>query len=68
MLITELTPKERLDLLTRAQLGRLACAKDGKLYIMPLFFAYHDNYFLFGILIRSERLSGCVPTRSSASK
>ena len=45
MLITELTPKERLDVLTRAHLGRLACAKDGQPYIVPIFFAYHDNYF-----------------------
>ena len=67
MLITELTPKERLDLLTGAQLGRLACAKDGQPYIMPLFFAYHDNYF-FSASSYGQKIERCVPTHSSASK
>ena len=44
MLITELSPKEALDVVTRAHLGRLACAKDGQPYIVPISLSYGDHY------------------------
>ena len=43
MLIQELTRQASLDLLTRAHLGRLACAKGAQPYIVPFYFTYfHD--------------------------
>ncbi len=44
MLIQELTREECLDLLDRAHLGRLACAHETQPYIVPVYFAYDDDY------------------------
>jgi len=43
--IQETTRQASLDLLARAHLGRLACARDGQPYVVPIHFAYQDNYF-----------------------
>ena len=43
MLIQELTSQASLDLLTRARLGRLACAQGSQPYIVPIWFAYADG-------------------------
>jgi nitroimidazol reductase NimA-like FMN-containing flavoprotein (pyridoxamine 5'-phosphate oxidase superfamily) len=40
MLIHELTPKECADVLLRNHLGRLACAKDGQPYVVPIHFSF----------------------------
>jgi nitroimidazol reductase NimA-like FMN-containing flavoprotein (pyridoxamine 5'-phosphate oxidase superfamily) len=44
MLIQELTRKECLDLLDRAHLGRLACAHESQPYVVPIYFAYDNDY------------------------
>ena len=44
MLIRELSRQESLDLLARSRLGRLACARGAMPYIVPLYFAYDDEY------------------------
>src|SRR5262249_15849460 len=44
MIIQELTRSECLDLLRRARLGRLACARDNQPYIVPMYFAYALDY------------------------
>lgn len=44
MLIRELGRQESLDLLARSRLGRLACARGAIPYIVPLYFAYDDEY------------------------
>ena len=44
MIIRELTGQASVDLLSRSRLGRLACTKGSQPYVVPLFFAYHDNY------------------------
>jgi nitroimidazol reductase NimA-like FMN-containing flavoprotein (pyridoxamine 5'-phosphate oxidase superfamily) len=41
--IRELTKQASLDLLARTHLGRLACTRNGQPYIVPAYFAYHDN-------------------------
>jgi len=41
MIIKEMTQQEIRELLERATIGRLACAKDGQPYVIPLTFAYH---------------------------
>lgn len=43
MIIRELTTEAKLDLLTRIQFGRLACAKANQPYICPIYFAYYEN-------------------------
>ena len=43
MVIRELTTEASVDLLTRIHLGRLACAKANQPYVLPIFFAYHEN-------------------------
>ena len=40
MLIHELTPAECRDVLWRAKLGRLACAKDDQPYVVPIQLSY----------------------------
>ncbi len=48
MLIQELTKQESLELLGRANLGRLACAQGAQPYIVPFNFVfYHDCLYSF---------------------
>jgi uncharacterized protein len=42
--IQEMTRQASLDLLARAHLGRLACTREGQPYVVPIHFAYQDNY------------------------
>ena len=44
MLIQELTRQASLEVLARTHLGRLACARGMQPYIVPIHFAYQDNW------------------------
>ena len=44
MLIHDMTRQASIDLLARMRLGRLACAHQGQPYIIPIHYAYDDNY------------------------
>ena len=44
MLIQELTRQDSLDLLARTHLGRLGCSQAGQSYVVPIYFAYCDNF------------------------
>lgn len=44
MLIRSLSSVECTRLLSESRLGHLACAKDGKPYVVPIYFAYADNH------------------------
>jgi nitroimidazol reductase NimA-like FMN-containing flavoprotein (pyridoxamine 5'-phosphate oxidase superfamily) len=44
VLIQELTRQASLDLLARTHLGRLACAKGNQPYVVPVYFAYANEY------------------------
>ena len=44
MLIQEMTGQACLDMLARAHLCRLACAQSGQPYVVPSYFAYHNNF------------------------
>ena len=51
MLIQELTRQESLKVLARTHLGRLACARGMQPYIVPIHFAYQDNWlYSFSVL------------------
>ena len=43
MVITELTEEARIQLLTRAHLGRLACVKGFQPYVVPIYFVFHQR-------------------------
>ena len=47
VMIQELTRQASLDLLARTRLGRLACAHGTQPYVVPIYFAYH-NECLYG--------------------
>ena len=44
MLIQELPRQASLDLLARTRLGRLACAQGNQPYVVPIYFAAHQDY------------------------
>jgi nitroimidazol reductase NimA-like FMN-containing flavoprotein (pyridoxamine 5'-phosphate oxidase superfamily) len=44
MLIHEMTRQASIDLLARVRLCRLACVREGQPYIVPIHYAYEDNY------------------------
>lgn len=44
MLIQELTRQASLDLLARTHLGRLACTQGAQPYVVPVYFAYDNDY------------------------
>jgi uncharacterized protein len=48
MIIEDMTQQEIKELLSRATIGRLACAKDNQPYIVPMSFAY-DVVFLYSL-------------------
>ena len=51
MLIQELTRQESLEVLARTHLGRLACARGMQPYIVPIYFAYQNNWlYSFSVL------------------
>ena len=51
MLIQELTRQESLEVLARTHLGRLACARGMQPYVVPIYFAYHNNWlYSFSVL------------------
>ena len=43
MVIRELTRQASLAVLSRTHLGRLACAKANQPFLVPMFFAYHED-------------------------
>ena len=44
MLIQEMTRQASLDLLARTHFGRLACAQANQPYVVPFYFAYHQDF------------------------
>ena len=44
MVIHELTRQAGLELLARTHLGRLGCSRAAQSYVVPIYFAYHDNF------------------------
>jgi nitroimidazol reductase NimA-like FMN-containing flavoprotein (pyridoxamine 5'-phosphate oxidase superfamily) len=44
MLIQDMTREMCVDLLKRAHVGRLGCAKDSQPYVVPISFAYHREF------------------------
>jgi len=50
-----MTREECYNALTRARLGRLACAQGNQPYIVPIFFVYHDPY-LYGFTTPGQKV------------
>jgi len=44
MIVREQTEAASLEFLARVRLGRLACAQNNQPYVVPFYFAYHNNY------------------------
>lgn len=55
MRILELTNKECFEVLTRLTIGRLACSHHDQPYIVPIHFAYHQNY-LYSFATRGQKI------------
>jgi len=55
MLIQELTKQESLEVLAHTHLGRLACARGMQPYVVPIHFAYQDNW-LYGFSVLGQKI------------
>ncbi len=55
VLIQELSREESLQLLARAHLGRLACAHESQPYVVPIYFAY-DNEYLYSFSTVGQKI------------
>lgn len=42
-----LSNKQMLDVISNGIVGRLGCHADGKTYVVPISYAYHDGYIYF---------------------
>lgn len=42
-----LSNKQMLDVISNGIVGRLGCHSDGKTYVVPISYAYHDGYIYF---------------------
>ena len=56
MLITDITQQASLEMLARAWLARLACEHDGQPYIIPISFAYDQNY-LYAMSTHGQKIT-----------
>jgi uncharacterized protein len=58
MLIHELTAAQCADVLSRSNFGRLACARDGQPYVVPIHFAFDaDRRCLYGFSIVGQKIT-----------
>jgi nitroimidazol reductase NimA-like FMN-containing flavoprotein (pyridoxamine 5'-phosphate oxidase superfamily) len=55
VLIHELSPDECEAVLQRATIGRVACAKDGQPYIIPVHVAFQERY-LYGVATLGQKI------------
>jgi len=55
MLIQELTRQESLEVLARTHLGRLACARGMQPYVVPIHFAYQNNW-LYSLSVLGQKI------------
>jgi nitroimidazol reductase NimA-like FMN-containing flavoprotein (pyridoxamine 5'-phosphate oxidase superfamily) len=55
MIVRTLSTLECTKLLTENRLARLACAKDGQPYVVPIYYAYADNH-LYGFSMPGKKV------------
>jgi len=55
MNISEMTRPECISLLKSARLGRLACVRDNRPYVVPIHFAFGDN-FIFSFSLPGKKV------------
>ena len=55
MWVRTLSTLECITVLTENRLGRLACAKDGQPYVVPIFFAYSANH-LYAFSVEGKKI------------
>jgi nitroimidazol reductase NimA-like FMN-containing flavoprotein (pyridoxamine 5'-phosphate oxidase superfamily) len=55
MALTEMSLPECVNIIARAQLVRLACAKQNQPYVVPTFLTYHDP-FLYGFAAPGQKI------------
>ena len=57
MLIEELTPHQCADVLERTNVARLACAKDGQPYVVPILFSFdRDRGCVYGFSTMGQKV------------
>jgi nitroimidazol reductase NimA-like FMN-containing flavoprotein (pyridoxamine 5'-phosphate oxidase superfamily) len=55
MIIQEMTPAECLELLQQTGIGRLACARSGQPYVVPIYFAVNKEH-LYGFSTLGKKI------------
>jgi nitroimidazol reductase NimA-like FMN-containing flavoprotein (pyridoxamine 5'-phosphate oxidase superfamily) len=55
MIVNTLSPLECTKLLTTNRLARLACANEGRPYVVPIYYAYADNH-LYGFSVPGKKI------------
>jgi uncharacterized protein len=55
MLIQEMSERDCSNALTRAKVGRLACAHDNQPYVVPIYFVYEEPY-LYGFTTLGQKV------------
>jgi nitroimidazol reductase NimA-like FMN-containing flavoprotein (pyridoxamine 5'-phosphate oxidase superfamily) len=55
MFIQEMSERDCCNALTRAKLGRLACARDNQPYLVPVYIAYEEPY-LYGFTTLGQKV------------
>jgi uncharacterized protein len=55
MVIGEMSEKECREILSRGGIGRLGCAKDNQPYVVPVYFAYEQD-FLYGLSTLGQKI------------
>lgn len=61
MIIRSLTKAKCTEVLSRNRLGRLACARNGQPYVVPIYYADADRH-LYAFSLPAGRSTSCVPT------
>src|SRR5262249_30077100 len=55
MIIREMTEEECRDVLQRVSFGRLACARDNRPYVVPIYFSY-DRGRIYGFSTPGQKI------------
>ena len=55
MIVKEMTRQECVALLSECRLGRLACARDNRPYVVPISYAFADNH-LYGFSLVGQKI------------
>ncbi len=67
MMVKEMTRSECVALISASRLGRLACSRNDRPYVIPIYYALDGNC-LYSFSMQDRKSTGCAKIPTSASR